>query len=286
MNCRKHNIESVVCNNPLSARRAFLQRSVDHPHVGVEGQQCSERQFLGQHFLSAEIPDDDHTKPGKEGDGGEEDRAIDARLDADIGDLPIQNPKGIDLPLLLRKRFDHPNTRQRLSDPIRQIRPCLTPPREESTHAFPEHDTLSKDEGHRNQRVHRQFPAHVEQEAENPEDHHAIDQQIRQAIHEKVLEATGVSCHTRHESTHLPLVVELERQHLESAIQLRTDVGRRLCAKPSDDPSLHPFGTPAHHTNPDQRQNEKTQQPDSFVEGCWVIGDRDQDVIDDMTGDQ
>ena len=239
-----------------------LYGSVEQPHIAVEGQQGADAQGTAQDLAAPKVPDDGHPHAADQVHGGEEDEPVAFGLHADPHQLVIALVEFGDLARLLGKGLDHPDAREHLVQAGRQVRPALAGLVEKAAHALPEEHAPGQEQRHRHQDVEGQLPAHIEQEAEDAHQHQAVEDQVGHTLDQEVLQHARILGHPRHQGAHLAFVVELQREHLQPAVEQAADVGGDPRPQPGGGPHMHPLADPTGHPHPDQAQYEKTQQCD------------------------
>ncbi len=266
-----------------------LEGAVEEPHVGVERQEGAQGQVSPDDLLPPEQPDGRHAEAGHQARGGEEDGPVAVRLHAHLLHRGVPSLELLDLAGLLRERLDHADAGQGLIHPRGEFGPGLPPLVEVASHPLPEEDAPGQQEGDGDQDVEGEPPAHVEQEPQDAEEHQAVDHEVGEALHQELLEHAGVPRDAGHDGPDLPLVVELEREEFEAAVEPAADVGGHARAQIGGDPAVHPLRAPAEGADDDEGQDQEAQQGDALVHpGDGPLGHEHvvHDAPRDHRGDQ
>ena len=186
-----------------------LQRPVEQHHIAVKRHQRAQGQLPVDHLQPAVIPHDQHPRRGEQGHRLVENAPVDFGGDADARQFVVALFEHADFLLFLCERLDHANAGEGLVDPRHRLGPRLHPAREKLPHAPVKRISPNHDQGNGNEHQNRQGPTHHQQRDEDAHQHHGLDHQIGQAIHQKLLQAIAVTRHARHHRAHLPLVVKL-----------------------------------------------------------------------------
>ena len=263
-----------------------LHRPVDQPHIGVDCQQGADTQFVAEDFGTTEIPDDEYAESRNQAHGRPQRHPVAGSAARDHGQVFVVLLESRQLARLLSARLDHADPVQRLVEPGSQLRPAAAVLVEHLAHPPPEQDAPEQRQRHRDQHQQRDLPAHRKQKADDSDDHQALYNQIGQAIDEKILHHLGIARHPRDQPSGRTLVVKLQREHFEAAIELGADIGRHPRTEPRHHPVVDQFRPPAPDSYPDKRQDQKTQQIVAVGKAQIAADCRHQHVVDQVLGHQ
>ena len=263
-----------------------LQGAIQEPHIAVERQERAQRQPLQKHLTTTVVPHDEHAQSREKRRCGEEDRPVDLCGHGAVRQRLVPLAEDLDLPGLLGEGLDHPDTREDLVHPRHQVRPGLHPLHEEPMHSPPEHHPPQDDDRNGDKYVQRELPAHREQHPKNAQQHQTIDDKVGHPVHQEILEAFAVPRDPGHHGTHLSLVVVLERQQLESPVELAPDIGRHPCAQPGDRPPAKPLGAPGDEPDAHQGQDQKSEERVAIRGGLPRLAAEIQHIVHDPPVDQ